>query len=96
MVRQVLSAVLQSPITAEEIQKAEAEYFKLRSDSGSETTPDLIPDLDEVSDQTNEDIVLRRAESRQQSLEMILSMDLLLDLDVPDQDPITIDKPKQQ
>jgi len=87
-VRKVLSSSLTSPISHSEVQLAEEAYDHLHPETTSPVEEDTLADSNLLSNDKVEEVA-EGEESEEQAFQMMLSMDMLLDVDVPEDDPLS-------
>ena len=95
----MFAASLTSPITQEDVQSAKESYRLLQpseslsaSQRDSTTATSQTDDLPSTDAHEEEEVM--QMEPSQADLQMMMSMDMLLDVEVPEQDPIVGGKQK--
>ena len=84
--RHVLSSSLSSPITEEETRLAEQHYRQDHQERLSAADSETLQDSDAPVNQDGANEAPMRGLSEEEDLQLMLSMDLLLDVDVPNHD----------
>ena len=87
---------MKSPLTNDEVALAEQAYQRAHSESASSAEPDLIPDTEAPIEADASEEAVQGVESEREGLRMVFSMDMLLDVDVPDGDPLSGQKQKTE